>query len=386
MAKRPRITRGMVFQPAYRDKKTGQRKTSSIWWLKYYVKGRSTPIRESSHTEDRREAVVILKRKLAEAAARPETILSSDRVTVNQLLDLVLADYKLHRRKSYGDVKSKIEKHLRPEFGGRRAEELTSAHLRSYMLRRQTEGAQHSSINRELAPLRKGLRLGWQQSPPLVRVPLYFPQLSEKGNIRTGILKPEEFGGLRKACSIWPHLELALVIAFRTGIRKGELLAMKWEHVDLENKRIMLPAVDTKNERHRILPIYAEMMPCLAAARIVHEQHFPGCPFVIQLDGLPLRSFRRSWARACKLAGRPDLRFHDLRRSALTAMEEAGVPRKIARGISGHQTESVYLRYVIVQESAIKLAAEQLEAHYQAALVRDGQSQRARSSRDENLQ
>jgi integrase len=80
------------------------------------------------------------------------------------------------------------------------------------------------------------------------------------------------------------------------------------------------------------------------------------------------------------------LKFHDLRRSALTAMEEAGVSRKLARHMSGHKTEAVYLRYVIVGERAIDQAAALLEAHHATILAKTGQSKWAKSPPDGTIQ
>ena len=69
----------------------------------------------------------------------------------------------------------------------------------------------------------------------------------------------------------------------------------------------------------------------------------------------------KGFVEACVKAGLPNLRAHDLRRSAIRNMERAAVPRKMAMEISGHKTESVYRRYDIVSQQDMKLAAAKME-------------------------
>jgi integrase len=85
-------------------------------------------------------------------------------------------------------------------------------------------------------------------------------------------------------------------------------------------------------------------------------------PFVFHHKGGPVKSFRRTWADACKRAGLPGLLFHDLRRSAVRNLERAGVSRSVAMKLTGHKTESVYRRYAIVAESDLREAGTKLSA------------------------
>ena len=67
-----------------------------------------------------------------------------------------------------------------------------------------------------------------------------------------------------------------------------------------------------------------------------------------KLRGRRILSFVKEWSRATKLAGLSGLLVHDLRRSAVRNMERAGVPRSVAKKITGHKTESMYSRYAMV--------------------------------------
>ena len=71
---------------------------------------------------------------------------------------------------------------------------------------------------------------------------------------------------------------------------------------------------------------------------------------------------RKAWKAACVAAGHPGLLIHDLRRSAVRNMEQAGVPRSVAMKLTGHKTENVYRRYAIVSESDLQEAARRIAA------------------------
>ena len=108
---------------------------------------------------------------------------------------------------------------------------------------------------------------------------------------------------------------------------------------------------------------YRSTVKCLIACanRSACATQFPQCAFVFHLEGQPLQSFREAWATACKKAGAEDLLFHDLRRSAVRNLTRAGVPRPQAMAITGHKTESVYVRYDIVDFQDLRDAATKME-------------------------
>jgi integrase len=78
--------------------------------------------------------------------------------------------------------------------------------------------------------------------------------------------------------------------------------------------------------------------------------------WVFHRQGRPVVDFRDQWGEACGAAKMPGLLFHDLRRSAVRNMDRAGVSQAVAMKVTGHKTDSVYLRYRIVDEADVERA------------------------------
>ena len=153
------------------------------------------------------------------------------------------------------------------------------------------------------------------------------------------------------------------MIGYHTGSRKGEVRRIRKDWIDFKAKRIRLPGNVTKNKKPRNLPIYGDMG---AEIEMAIDAGAAACPLLVQHEGKPVFDWEKSWATACMSAGVPDALFHDLRRTALTNMIEAGFSEKEAMEISGHRTRAVFDRYHIVSERRLKEMAGRLEIHLKA--------------------
>lgn len=350
---RKKIPAGSVFQRSYRDK-AGKLCKTATWFVHYYVNGK--PVRIATGTEDRDQAIKILREKLAKISRYTEYSGHVELVIVNQLLDLVIEDYRLNKRASTYDAELRIEKHLRPFFGNKRAIAVNTDAIKKYTAMRARE-AEAATVNKELAYLRRAFRLGFQNEPQLVeRVPTF--RMLPVDNARTGILQHEKYRLIRD--SLPPYARIALVIAYHTGARKGEIGKIRLDKIDVKSARIDLPGRTTKNKKPRYLPIYGDMNAELSMSISSAD---PACPFLIQHKGQRITDWEKSWKTACGLARVDNALFHDLRRTALTNMIEAGFSEKEAMEVSGHKTRSVFDRYHIVSERRLRQLGQRLETH-----------------------
>jgi hypothetical protein len=86
-------------------------------------------------------------------------------------------------------------------------------------------------------------------------------------------------------------------------------------------------------------------------AKARHDRDAPECLWLVAINRERIQRLKTTWKRACEKLGIDGSMFHDLRRTALSNMEEAGIPRSTAMEISGHRTESAYKRYSIGSET-----------------------------------
>ena len=327
----------------------------SVWWLQYFANGRQ--INESTYQADETEAGRQLRVKVGEAAAGKD--LTPERATINDLCALVLADYRLRKLRDAENLKWRLDKHIQPAIGSLLASRFTPRQVRQYVELRRKGSASDSTINRELAIVRRSFSLALREDPPLVQRAPYIPKL-EEDNVRQGFIEQGQYLMLLDALP--EHLKTLLVVGYHCGNRLGELRKLQWSQVDLDACEIRILKGHAKSKKPRTLPIYGDMVDYL---KWQATKRVDGCDFVFHYVGRCIGSHLKGWERSCKAAGLVGLHFHDLRRSAVRNMERAGIPRHVAMQISGHRTEIVYRRYDIVVEADLKAAGEKLAAYHQ---------------------
>jgi integrase len=346
---------GCIYRPSYKDRH-GNHQFSTIWWVKYQTD--TGPVRKNLKTRDQQEAyeqlLAIAGRRISGEIkdARPET------VRIGELLDLLLDHYK--RKRTFYDVECRVRKRLRPEFGEVRVRDLRRAHLDSFVSKLESEKLTPATINRHLSNLHRALDLG--RDHELVTLIPKFPWMDESENVRQGFMDRDTYQAFRDELGKTAvHAQLAFVIAYHVGMRVGEILGLKWDQIDLKAGLIRLEPTQTKNRRARVAPIYGEMGAFLEMANARRENECALCPWLIAFEGKRVKSIKTTWGRVRTRLGLKDSLFHDLRRTALSNMDEAGIRRSTAMSISGHKTESAYKRYLIGSERRVVAAGRIME-------------------------
>jgi integrase len=186
---------------------------------------------------------------------------------------------------------------------------------------------------------------GWLEDSPTRKVSK--PALP-RGRVR--FLNDDERQALLEACrnSDNEYLYLVVVIALSTGMRKSEIMGLKWPDVDLQNKRITLH--DTKNGERRVVPLAGHAFELLKQhdkiRRIDSELLFPAR---ISPDR-PI-DLRKPWNTALCNSGVEDFRFHDLRHSAASYLAMNGASLAEIADVLGHKTLQMVKRYAHLSEA-----------------------------------
>ena len=297
-------------------------------------------------------------------------------LTVGGLLDDLVADYRINN-KSFRWCELVVKMHLRPFFGSMPASRVGTDDIRAYVDSRRGK-VLNGTINRELSLLRRAFNLAVKADPPKVTRTPRIPKLAEN-NVRQGFFEAAEYRALM--AHLPESLRPVLAFGYLTGCRKGEILTLRWEQVDLLEGIVRLNAGETKNNESRIIPLTPDLLAMLKMERVRSQAEYPGSPWVFTHDGgQPWRTFKTSWAAACQAAGlwdaakqKPTRLFHDLRRSGVRNLVRAGVPEGVAQRISGHKTRAVFERYNVVSETDLKDAARRLQDYLTVKTIKDQQ-------------
>ncbi len=220
-----------------------------------------------------------------------------------------------------------------------------------------------ATVNRELSALKRSFRLGLERGI-VAKIP-HFPMYKED-NVRTGVLQYWELLKLRDALP--DYLKPVVLFAFKSAWRKGEILALQWHNVDIVNGSIYIEPQKTKSHQGRTYYLDKEMHQMFKELYKKAQKNDKDRPddnvFPNKNGKGKIRDFRVAWKTALKKAELPEnIIFHDLRRSAIVALVEAGNTEKVVMSISGHKTTSVFHRYFITSEKIMRGATERMREY-----------------------
>jgi integrase len=373
-----------------------------VYWIQYYDRGvkvrKSTKIEIPADPELRKSAEKKVEKRLrkaigeVEAGVHPET----RRINYEDLRASYYTDYDTNRRKSLrrdADGKPYLDKVSRLDsfFSGFQASEIDADMIRKFSANQQAKGLSSGTINRSISALRRMFNLA-KIDGKLRYVP-HFPMLKESAP-RQGFFERAQYDSLLAAMP--DYLQLTLALGYFTGMRKGEILSLKWEQIDFPANSIMLRAGETKNDAARTVPIVPQLRPLLIEQRARRRADCPYVCYRIENDrAVRIGSFRKVWESRCAKLGlgrfepvtdklgaalysRPrgprskakpkmtyqGMIFHDLRRTAVRNLVRAGVPERVAQTISGHKTRSVFERYNIVSPADVAEAGRKLATYH----------------------
>lgn len=193
----------------------------------------------------------------------------------------------------------------------------------------------------------------WMQENPVLKISK--PKIS---NERTRFLSDEERTRLINACqeSESKGLYPVVILALSTGMRRGEILNLKWNDVDLDRGAILLQT--TKNGERRFVPLVGMALDLLKsrhASPPTNSLVFPAP----HSQSKPI-DIRSAWETALSKAGISNFRFHDLRHTAASylAMNQASLLE--IGTLLGHKTVQMTKRYAHLSNAHIYSTARTL--------------------------
>jgi integrase len=340
------------------------RRKDGRWEAKYTAHTADGPKRRALYGKTRKEAADKLAKALADRASG--YTFDTENMSVGEYLDRWLndSDRGSVRPSTYERHEQIVRLHLKPALGRVKLSKLTPAHVQGLYRDKLDSGLSPATVQKIHTVLHKALAqaLKWnmiaRNAADAVKAPRPAPEEMHP-------LSPNEARKLIEAVR-GDTLEALYVLAVHTGMRQGELLALKWEDVDLNEEvirirrtlvrsggRISLGEPKTKGSRRTVYLTGAavealkthleQQLEDIERLGDLYRDH--GLVFTSGVGTLinPTNLRRRSFAPLLQRAGLPQIRFHDLRHTCATSLLSRNVHPKYVQELLGHATVAITL-------------------------------------------
>ena len=243
---------------------------------------------------------------------------------------------------------------------------LTLEDIERWQTQRITEGTAPETVRRDLNDLESVLTRAVKlkkisenvvrqvEKPQVDRTPkVRYLDAAEEQRLRAALReRDEEIRAARESANRWrqarrqellpglpyygDHLTPAVLVSMNTGLRRGELLALRWSALDEKGKQLTVEGSATKTGQTRYVPLNSEALEALQHWR---EQAPQGQRI------FPIAELKKSWGALLERAKITNFRWHDIRHHFGSRLVQGGVPLNTVRDLLGHASLAMTLRY-----------------------------------------
>ena len=366
------------------------RKKSSRYYARFYDKGRSPKRKEVSLGTSRKSVAKPKLRRLENALAEGTYDpwnggwLMSDRVLADAGDAFIDTKKKAGLRPNtisvYTYVLKGLQEHTPP---GIMVRDVAPEHVRTYVHAPKDKGGEKVPVSNATKRhrhshlrtfFRWAINQGWADENPIEQV-----QKPRKEEKKKAFLQPEDVEQMLTTIDAHRKLQQGepgptpqdewlkeiIVVAIGTGLRRGELLNLRWADVDLEGGRLFVRHRDdfkAKNGHERAVPLVGDAHDVLQAM-FERREPIPGERVFIDARGQSPRPDRVSkrfkfYVRKAKLPERESLHFHSLRHTTASWLTMKNVPKKVVAEVLGHTTTRMADVYSHLAPGATEQAME----------------------------
>jgi len=327
----------------------GVYKKGKNWYIDYYLKGRRKRKKIGPSKKLAQQVLQDVHVKMAKGEYLG--VYDEKKILFEEFSQQYLAFSKANKAESTHDRDRFSVAQLISVFKEKYLFEITPRMIEKYKATRLGKVGP-ATVNRELACLKhmytKAIEWGYLKINPVKSVKL----LKEPpGRLR--YLRPKEVKKLLDACR--GYLRSIVITALNTGMRKGEILALCWKDVDLENRKVTVRK--PKNNEIRVIPINQTLYQELS-----NLSHGSDGEYIFSNgNGHRFGDIKKGFSLALKRAEIEDFHFHDLRHTFGSHLVMQGVDLKTVQQVMGHKDIKMTMRYSHLSPEYVQEAMERLD-------------------------
>jgi integrase len=344
-----------------------ERTTRSYW--AQTGRGRRTRLgREGELTPDEaRERCMRVLGNVAAGRTPLDGIESTEGPTLGEFIAEVYDPWTRARRPKWAGTYMAQLKRLFGHWYSRPLTSITVADIDQWQTRRIAEGIAPATVQRDLnylaSVLTRAMKLGHLAANPVRRIErpridrspkVRYLDAAEEKRLREALSERDaEMRGARESANRWrierkhdplpplpffgDRLTPAVLLSMNTGMRRGELLALRWANVDIKGRQITIEGSTAKAGQTRHIPLNDEALDVLKRWR----EQAPAGERLFPID----TGFKTAWAKLLARAHITAFRWHDLRHHFASRLVQAGVPLNTVRELLGHGSMVMTIKY-----------------------------------------